>query len=86
MLSITISAKPGHDLERFFEEVGLSDDVARRPLRTYSKGMRQKVGIAIALAKRADVLVLDEPTAGLDPGGERIRESSRASARGALRC
>jgi ABC-2 type transport system ATP-binding protein len=36
-------------------------------LSTYSKGMRQKVGIAIALAKNADLIVMDEPTSGLDP-------------------
>ena len=36
-------------------------------MRTYSKGMRQKVGVAIALAKRAGALLLDEPTSGLDP-------------------
>ena len=34
---------------------------------TYSKGMRQKVGIAIALAKQAKVYLLDEPASGLDP-------------------
>ena len=38
-----------------------------RPVRGYSKGMRQKVGVAIALARRAQALVLDEPTSGLDP-------------------
>lgn len=46
---------------------GLPEDAARRPVRGYSKGMRQKVGVAIALARRAQALVLDEPTSGLDP-------------------
>ena len=36
-------------------------------MNTYSKGMRQKVGIAIALAKKAKVYLLDEPASGLDP-------------------
>lgn len=67
------SALAGHrdytvdHFDNLFERVGLTAAAARRPLRTYSKGMRQKVGIAIALAKNAKVLLLDEPTAGLDP-------------------
>jgi ABC-2 type transport system ATP-binding protein len=48
-------------------EVGLPADAAHRRVAGYSKGMRQKVGIAIALAKRARALLLDEPTSGLDP-------------------
>jgi ABC-2 type transport system ATP-binding protein len=46
---------------------GLTEEAAARPVRGYSKGMRQKVGVAIALARRAQALLLDEPTSGLDP-------------------
>lgn len=48
-------------------EAGLPESAIDRPVSTYSKGMRQKVGIALALAKHARALFLDEPTSGLDP-------------------
>jgi len=51
----------------YFTEVGLAAEAADRRVGTYSKGMRQKVGIAIAIAKGAKALLLDEPTSGLDP-------------------
>jgi ABC-2 type transport system ATP-binding protein len=48
-------------------QAGLQAEAANKPVSAYSKGMRQKVGIAIALAKGATSLLLDEPTSGLDP-------------------
>jgi ABC-2 type transport system ATP-binding protein len=44
-------------------------DAAHRPIRTYSKGMTQRVGLAQALLNQPDVVFLDEPTSGLDPLG-----------------
>jgi len=58
---------PPEGLAALLASAGLPEEAATRPVRGYSKGMRQKVGVAIALARRAQALVLDEPTSGLDP-------------------
>jgi ABC-2 type transport system ATP-binding protein len=47
--------------------VGLAEEAHGKRLRGYSKGMRQKCGIAIAILKDAPAILLDEPTSGLDP-------------------
>lgn len=55
------------ELKSLLNECGLEHDAYNKPTSDYSKGMRQKVGIAIALAKNAKIYLLDEPASGLDP-------------------
>jgi ABC-2 type transport system ATP-binding protein len=60
-------ARSDTELKGLLARVGLPQADHAVALARYSKGMRQKVGIAIALAKDARVLLLDEPLSGLDP-------------------
>jgi len=61
-------------IEELIELVGLQNG-RERPLRSYSKGMLQRIGLAQALIHDPDLLFLDEPTAGVDPlGSSQIRD------------
>ena len=56
-----------NELANFLLQANLQEEAFQKKLSTYSKGMRQKVGIAVALAKNASYILMDEPTSGLDP-------------------
>ncbi len=55
------------ELEHILLQSGLQCDFIHKRVHSYSKGMRQKVGIALARARNSKILLLDEPTSGLDP-------------------
>lgn len=62
-----LTQRPAVDRAGLLEQLGLNDAALRRPVRTYSDGMKQKLGIVQALQCRPRLALLDEPTKGLDP-------------------
>jgi len=73
-----IDGRGGHEIDVVLERVGLTER-AKDAVRTYSLGMKQRLGIAAALLRDPSVLILDEPANGLDPAGiVEVRELIRS--------
>jgi ABC-2 type transport system ATP-binding protein len=74
-LSGVTGASRKTDAARALDLTGISAEDRRRPLRGFSKGMLQRVGLAQALVHHPELVILDEPMSGLDPVGRRdVRE------------
>jgi len=76
------------DYHEVLRRVGLAEDFHNKRLKGFSKGMRQKCGIAIAILKDSPAILLDEPTSGLDPKAGRdflsLLDSIRAEGKAIL--
>jgi len=66
-LSLAKAKRSADDVETALDQVSLAVEARDQRLSSYSKGMRKKVAIAVAILRQAPILFLDEPTSGLDP-------------------
>ena len=68
MLRLSGGSLNQSEVDEFADTLELQVNVLSQPIRTYSKGMRQKLGLLTAMLPNTDIIILDEPLSGLDPG------------------
>ena len=66
-LALSGTSRSVNEINQALDRVDLTSQFRAKKLSSYSKGMRQKVAIALALLRKTPILFLDEPTSGLDP-------------------
>ncbi len=72
-------------VQRTLADLDLTESALRKPVRTFSKGMTQKLGLAACLLSDRELLVLDEPTSGLDPKARKLLKDRLQAAHAAGR-
>jgi ABC-2 type transport system ATP-binding protein len=69
------------EVDEFAETLELQVNVLSQPIRTYSKGMRQKLGLLAAMLPDKEIIILDEPLSGLDPGARAVVKNAFSTLR-----
>jgi len=83
MLQLQDVVYRGEDAERMFVALDLDLSALAKPVRAFSKGMTQKLGLAACLLSGKDLYILDEPTSGLDPKARALLKAQLRAARDA---
>jgi ABC-2 type transport system ATP-binding protein len=81
MLQLQEVAYRDVDAEQMFVALDLDSSALAKPVRAFSKGMTQKLGLAACLLSRKDLYILDEPTSGLDPKARALLKEQLRAAR-----
>jgi ABC-2 type transport system ATP-binding protein len=81
MLRLSGGSLNQSEVDEFADTLELQGHALSQPIRTYSKGMRQKLGLLTAMLPNTDIIILDEPLSGLDPGARVVVKNALGTLR-----